>query len=74
MKTKDFRTLVAEVGSMTAVQRNALMAALKSKGSADAVVALEMVSRGRFEKSEPTIHHGQDLDLPTYLRRGVALT
>ena len=40
MKTKDFRTLVAELGSMTAVQRNALMAALKSKGSADAVVAL----------------------------------
>jgi cell division protein FtsZ len=36
-------------------------------------LALEMVSRGRFEKSEPTIHHGQDLDLPTYLRRGVAL-
>ena len=36
-------------------------------------LALEMVSRGRFEKSEPTIHQGQDLDLPTYLRRGVAL-
>ncbi|MEY2410304.1 MAG: cell division protein FtsZ [Verrucomicrobiota bacterium] len=36
-------------------------------------LALEMISRGRFEKSEPTIHHGQDLDLPTYLRRGVAL-
>jgi cell division protein FtsZ len=34
---------------------------------------LEIVSRGRFEKSEPTIHHGQDLDVPTYLRRGVSL-
>ena len=34
---------------------------------------LEIVSRGRFEKSEPTIHQGQDLDMPTYLRRGVAL-
>jgi cell division protein FtsZ len=34
---------------------------------------LEIVSRGRFEKSEPTIHHGQDLDVPTYIRRGVAL-
>lgn len=34
---------------------------------------LEIVSRGRFEKSEPTIHGGQDLDVPTYIRRGVAL-
>lgn len=34
---------------------------------------LEIVSRGRFEKSEPTIYLGQDLDMPTYLRRGVAL-
>lgn len=36
-------------------------------------LALELVSKGRFEKSEPTIHQGQDLDLPTYIRRGVAL-
>ncbi len=34
---------------------------------------LEIVSRGRFEKSEPTIHRGEDLDVPTYVRRGVAL-
>jgi cell division protein FtsZ len=34
---------------------------------------LEIVSKGRFEKSEPTIHQGQDLDVPTYIRRGVAL-
>lgn len=34
---------------------------------------LEIVSKGRFEKSEPTIHHGEDLDVPTYIRRGVAL-
>jgi cell division protein FtsZ len=34
---------------------------------------LEIVSRGRFEKSEPTIHQGQDLDVPTYIRRGIAL-
>jgi len=36
-------------------------------------LALEIISKGRFEKSEPTIHHGQDLDVPTYIRRGVAL-
>jgi cell division protein FtsZ len=34
---------------------------------------LDIVSKGRFEKSEPTIHHGQDLDVPTYIRRGIAL-
>ncbi|HYY29739.1 MAG TPA: hypothetical protein VE860_17485 [Chthoniobacterales bacterium] len=31
----------------------------------------EPVSRGRFEKSEPTIIDGQDLDVPTFLRRNV---
>jgi cell division protein FtsZ len=34
---------------------------------------LEIVFKGRFDKSEPTIRHGEDLDLPTYIRRGVAL-
>jgi cell division protein FtsZ len=34
---------------------------------------LEIISKGRFDKSEPTIHKGEDLDLPTYARRGVAL-
>jgi len=34
---------------------------------------LEIISKGRFEKSEPTIHHGEDLDVPTYIRRGVPL-
>lgn len=34
---------------------------------------LEIVSKGRFEKSEPTIHRGEDLDVPTYIRRGLAL-
>ena len=34
---------------------------------------LEIVSKGRFDRSEPTIHKGEDLDVPTYVRRGVAL-
>jgi cell division protein FtsZ len=34
---------------------------------------LEIMSKGRFDKSEPTIHKGEDLDVPTYLRRGVPL-
>jgi cell division protein FtsZ len=36
-------------------------------------LALEIVSKGRFDKSEPTIHKGEDLDVPTYIRRGVSL-
>jgi cell division protein FtsZ len=35
---------------------------------------LEIFSRGRFDKSEPTIHKGEDLDVPTYIRRGITLT
>ena len=34
---------------------------------------LEIVSKGRFDKAEPTIHKGEDLDVPTYIRRGIAL-
>jgi cell division protein FtsZ len=34
---------------------------------------LEILSKGRFDKSEPTIHKGEDLDVPTYIRRGVSL-
>ncbi|MCU0783108.1 MAG: cell division FtsZ family protein [Verrucomicrobia bacterium] len=34
---------------------------------------LEIVTKGRFDRTEPTVHKGEDLDLPTYVRRGVAL-
>jgi cell division protein FtsZ len=34
---------------------------------------LTIVSKGRFDKSEPTLHHGEDLDVPTFIRRGLAL-
>jgi cell division protein FtsZ len=34
---------------------------------------LEIISKGRFDKSEPTLHDGEDLDVPTYIRRGVSL-
>lgn len=35
------------------------------------VMQFESVTRGRFEKSEPTIIEGQDLDVPTFLRKNV---
>jgi cell division protein FtsZ len=34
---------------------------------------LDVVSRGRFDKTEPNIHRGEDLDTPTFLRRGLVL-
>ena len=35
------------------------------------VLQFEPVTRGRFEKSEPTIVEGQDLDVPTFLRKNI---
>jgi cell division protein FtsZ len=46
------------------------------KGAArmrQAQLPLAIISKGRFDKSEPTIHKGEDLDIPTYIRRGIAL-
>jgi cell division protein FtsZ len=37
------------------------------------LLPLEIVSKGRFEKSEPTLYRGEDLDVPTFIRRGVVL-
>ena len=34
---------------------------------------LTIISKGRFDKSEPTLHRGEDLDIPTFIRRGVAM-
>jgi cell division protein FtsZ len=37
------------------------------------VLQFEPVTRGRFEKSEPTIVEGEDLDVPTYLRKNIKM-
>ena len=37
------------------------------------VLQFEPVTRGRFEKSEPTIIEGEDLDVPTYLRKNIKI-
>jgi len=46
------------------------------RGSSKAVqtqLPLTIISKGRFDKSEPTLHRGEDLDVPTFIRRGIAL-
>ena len=35
------------------------------------MMQFEPITRGRFEKSEPTIVEGQDLDVPTFLRKNI---
>jgi cell division protein FtsZ len=46
-------------------------AAPKKAEAKQETLQFEPVSRGRFEKSEPTIIDGQDLDVPTFLRKNV---
>ena len=46
-------------------------AAEKSVQAKQEVLQFEPVTRGRFEKSEPTIVEGQDLDVPTFLRKNI---
>ena len=43
----------------------------KSTQAKQEVLQFEPVNRGRFEKSEPTIVEGEDLDVPTYLRKKI---
>jgi len=43
----------------------------KSVQAKQEVLQFEPVTRGRFEKSEPTIVEGQDLDIPTFLRKNI---
>ena len=72
---------VAPAPTLTPQQTEQLLASQGSPGrtrrKANAMrqgtLPLEIVSKGRFAKSEPTIHQGEDLDVPTYIRRGVAL-
>jgi cell division protein FtsZ len=45
--------------------------ASEKKYAKQEVLQFEPVTRGRFEKSEPTIVEGQDLDVPTFLRKNV---
>jgi len=43
----------------------------KAAAAKQEVLQFEPLTRGRFEKSEPTIVEGQDLDVPTFLRKNV---
>jgi cell division protein FtsZ len=36
-------------------------------------LALQTISKGRFDNAEPTLAYGEDLDIPTYIRRNMSL-
>ena len=36
-------------------------------------LGLDVNVKGRFDKLEPTVYEGEDLDLPTFLRRGIKI-
>ena len=67
MKSKEFRAFVAQLGALTAVQRNALVTALSSKGSADDVIGL---IETEFAKAPMCGHCGSE----AFCRWGTATT
>jgi cell division protein FtsZ len=72
---------VAPPPELTGEQQEALLAQQTSPKTGrpsrstlrQGLLPLEVKSRGRFDKSEPTIYRGEDLDVPTYIRRGIPL-
>lgn len=74
--------LVPPAPALTTEQRDQILAKQTGKGARgrktgprmkQTTLPLDIVNKGRFDKSEPTIHKGEDLDVPTYIRRGIAL-
>jgi cell division protein FtsZ len=55
----------------TAPQKQEKLPTEKSVQAKQEVLQFEPATRGRFEKSEPTIVEGEDLDVPTYLRKNI---
>jgi cell division protein FtsZ len=67
------RTAGAGAGSREVVVARGSRGKKSGPRPVQAQLPLTIVSKGRFDKSEPTKHNGEDLDVPTFLRRGVAL-
>jgi hypothetical protein len=72
---EDIRDLAEVVqGRVPEVQREAPLTAhpeanVRKKGTVQEQMSFEPVSRGRFEKTDPTIVDGEDLDIPTFMRQ-----
>ena len=47
--------------------------AVAGRGGVQTTLQLEPAGRGRFAHTDPTLLDGEDLDIPTYQRRGIKL-
>jgi cell division protein FtsZ len=61
------------VRSVTKTDLKPQSAVAKKAEAKQETLQFEPISRGRFEKSEPTIIDGQDLDVPTFLRKNIRI-
>ncbi len=81
-KTADENPLLPELFPKDVYQYPAKASAFSENKSASTAkpkqtqgaLNLTAAQRGRFDKSEPTIVEGEDLDTPTYLRLGIKLS
>jgi cell division protein FtsZ len=48
-------------------------AARKKKKAEQTRLDLDSTGKGRFKDVEPTLYEGEDLDVPTFKRRGIRL-
>jgi cell division protein FtsZ len=60
---------VRKTSKTSAAQTSKSTTAKQTQGTLD----LDTYQRGRFDKSEPTIVAGEDLDVPTFLRKGIKI-
>ncbi len=71
------RTTETRTANAVAAHREAALPRTRTRKTGSKAVQgqlpLNIVSKGRFDKSEPTKHNGEDLDIPTFIRRGVPL-
>lgn len=45
----------------------------KGRGRGGSKLSFGATGRGKFQNVEPTLHKGEDLDVPTFVRRGITL-
>jgi cell division protein FtsZ len=60
----------SEVGGVSVAARPE-SGSSKARGPVQEQMHFETASRGRFEKTDPTMVDGQDLDVPTFMRQGL---
>ena len=68
-----FDAVAASGGFLEHAGGKAKAATGKRERAKQQTLGLEVNTKGRFDKLEPTVYEGEDLDLPTFLRRGIKI-